>query len=232
MKWFKKRVPQVVGQPWKIEIELSTKCPIKCPLCPQSYTIDHYPGWNSGYLDPEILFKLVREHPSLKLLILCGAYGDPIYHPKLIEIMERLGREHPDLEVFLETNGSFRSEEWWTKLGRVTTGRHVFSFSIDGMEDSNPKYRLHADWKSIMSGVRALRAVHPGTIQWKWIVFSHNQHQVQEGWKLSREMGFDVFKLVESQRHTNESWPTANMADLQASLARAQSGAAHEATMS
>lgn len=202
----------------RIEIELSTRCPVKCPLCPQVVKDDHYSGWNVGFLDVDVLFNLVRSLRGLRFIVFSGAYGDPIYHPRFIEIMHRLGQEFPNLEVFVETNGSYRPAKWWRELGTKTTGRHIISFSIDGLQDTNRGYRVHADWPSIEAGIRALREYHPGLMQWKWIIFSHNQHQVREAYRLSKSLGFDVFKLVESQRHTDETRPTATLKDLEASL--------------
>ena len=37
-------------------------------------------------------------------------------------------------------------------------------------------------------------------LQWKYIVFKHNQHQIKQAKELSVELGFDSFKLEHSDR--------------------------------
>jgi hypothetical protein len=39
-----------------------------------------------------------------------------------------------------------------------------------------------------------------GKGMWKFIVFKHNEHQIEEAKKLSIEMGFEVFNIVASER--------------------------------
>ena len=36
-----------------LEIEITTRCPIKCPACPRTYQTD----WDTGYLDKKLVFK-------------------------------------------------------------------------------------------------------------------------------------------------------------------------------
>jgi MoaA/NifB/PqqE/SkfB family radical SAM enzyme len=194
-----------------VELEISTRCPVRCPLCPRTEPLDGDNSWNTGFLDKKVLIDFVKES-AFKDVIFCGGYGDPIYHPDFIEIIESLGRLCPDMDILVETNGSYMKREWWEKLGRVTTARHKFSFSIDGLEDTNHLYRVNADWKTIIEGIDAFRKHHKGIMQWKWILFSYNQDQVLEGYRASKKMGFDMFKLIDSNRHNEDTRPTINFA--------------------
>lgn len=208
-----------------LEVELSTVCISKCFICPRNDVWKGDLDWNVGHLEDAALFRFLQSCKHIHELVLCGAYGDPIYHPKFIEIISRLAADFPQLRVFTETNGSHRSEDWWRKLSTVTTEKHIFSFSIDGLEDTNPMYRGATKWQQIMTGVKTLRARHPGMISWKWILFRHNQHQVLEGFRLARELGFNSFKLVNSVRHNEQTTPTLDFDTLNDHLAQAQGDA-------
>lgn len=198
----------------KLELEISTRCSVRCPLCPRTNPWMGDRSWDNGFIDFDVIEKFLHKSPNLKRLIFCGGYGDPIYHPDFIQIIKTLAIKFPERSLYVETNGSYMKESWWESLGRATSENHKFSFSIDGLKDTNPIYRVNADWDSIISGVKTFRLYHKGKIQWKWILFRHNQHQVEEAYRLSKKLGFDSFKLVQSERHTAESRPTLDVADL------------------
>jgi sulfatase maturation enzyme AslB (radical SAM superfamily) len=53
------------------------------------------------------------------------------------------------------------------------------TFSIDGLEDTNKIYRINSEWESIMNGFNTIKKYGIKTV-WKFIVFRHNQHQIEE----------------------------------------------------
>jgi MoaA/NifB/PqqE/SkfB family radical SAM enzyme len=71
-------------------------------------------------------------------------------------------------------------------------------FSIDGLEDTLLEYRIGGDWKSAIDGMSII--VGKCRVVWKWIVFRHNEHQVEEGLALARSLGCDQFKIIKSAR--------------------------------
>lgn len=205
-----------------LEIEISTRCPVKCPLCPRTNPSPEDKGWNTGFLNKNVVLRFIKDTPS-KGLVFCGGYGDPIYHPDFIEIISEIGRIRPDLDVFIETNGSYMKSSWWKKLGHALRKNHILSFSIDGLKDSSPQYRVNSDWDSIIEGIEAVRPYHTGIIQWKWILFRYNENQVKQGYMLAQELGVDQFKLVRSNRHNKETLPTLNFDDVERELDQIQS---------
>jgi MoaA/NifB/PqqE/SkfB family radical SAM enzyme len=200
-----------------IELEISTRCPVQCPLCPRTKEIASKENWNNGFMDYSVLTHFIK-NCIVKKLLLVGGYGDPIYHPKFIEIINYLTIHRPELPVLVETNGSYKDISWWERLGKVSAKNHVFSFSIDGLADTNHKYRINSDWESIINGIKELRKNHPGPIEWKWILFSYNQHQVVEGFRFAKDLGIDSFKLVDSNRHTPDTKPTLEFNAVKESL--------------
>jgi MoaA/NifB/PqqE/SkfB family radical SAM enzyme len=74
---------------------------------------------------------------------------------------------------------------------------------LDGLKDTNKIYRINSDWKSIMNGFDTIKKYGIKTV-WKFIVFHHNQHQIEEAEKLSKELGFNEFRLEKSDRWLEE----------------------------
>ena len=185
----------------KIEIELSTRCVIGCPACPRALQ-DRNMQWDTGFMDIDVL-KDVVENTNYKSYIFCGAYGDAIYHPQIIDIIKYMLPQR-NKKWFLETNGSHKSPEFWDEVAQLEwRGRCGFIFSIDGLDDTNHIYRKRSDWDSIMYGVEKMldkpRHQRP-RMKWKYLVFPYNEHQVADAKALSDKLGFDEFVAVKSLR--------------------------------
>ena len=128
---------------------------------------------------------------------LCGNNGDPIYHAKFHTLISRL--KDIDATISLTTNGSGKKKEWWEKLCGILNKNDSIQFSIDGLQDTNHLYRKNAKWQSIMQAIEVV-ARHNVKTTWKFIVFKHNQHQIQEAEKFSKEIGINKFKIIKSDR--------------------------------
>ena len=101
--------------------------------------------------------------------------------------------------MHIHTNGSAKTKAWWNKLKNILTTDDCITFAIDGLEDTNHLYRKNAKWKSIMTAISTLKDRQFKMI-WQFIPFKHNQHQILEAGNLSKELGFDEFKLTQSDR--------------------------------
>ena len=94
------------------------------------------------------------------------------------------------------TNGSGRSTTWWKDLAKTVDLVH---FSIDGLEDTNAIYRRGTHFPTILNSIQAYIGS-GGTAVWDYIVFRHNEHQVQEARQLAGELGFQKFNLKKTGR--------------------------------
>lgn len=189
-----------------IELEISTRCTIGCPACPR-HTQKREHGWDTGFMDINILKDIVS-HSNYRKYVFCGAYGDAIYHPDILNILEyMLGT---DKRWFLETNGAHKKPAFWDNLMELPwRGGCGFIFSIDGLQDTNHLYRKRSDWDSIMYGVEKILEKPLGKrprMKWKYLVFPYNEHQVEEAEALANKLGFDQFEAVKSLRQYSPFW--------------------------
>jgi len=72
-------------------------------------------------------------------------------------------------------------------------------FSIDGLEDTNHLYRQKVNWNSVMRNAKAFINA-GGRARWDFIVFKHNEHQVEEAQQLSNDLGFETFQFKKTGR--------------------------------
>jgi len=136
----------------------------------------------------------------LKRIYACGNYGDPMVARDSLEVFRYLREHGPNLNLDLHTNGSARRPEWWRELaGIMKQGPHYLRFGIDGLEDTNHLYRRGADWKTVMRSAEAFIDA-GGRAEWDFLVFRHNEHQVEEARKLAADMGFKEFFVRKTGR--------------------------------
>lgn len=191
----------------QVHWEPTDKCNSACPMCPR-YTHD---GFESKFLANAewTLESFKKSWPvdfikELDKILACGNFGDPCACREFVDIYEYLREINPNIELACNTNGSLRNTDWWYRLGKVI-GRNrsdYCTFSLDGLEDTNHLYRRNTNWKKIIENVKAF-IDGGGTAHWDYIVFEHNEHQVDEAKQLAKSLGFKNFNIKKTTRWRN-----------------------------
>ena len=187
----------------KLEIELTSKCVLQCPACARMHDVENKKIWDAGHLDKEILFN-IADTTNFKRYTFCGCYGDAIYHPDFLEICDYFIKKGHWIQV--HTNGSAKPEKFWQKAAEQNWKHCLFTFSIDGLEDTNHIYRVNAKWKQIITGIKYMTSIpeeRRPRLEWKMLIFKYNEHQVETARKMAMDLGFDRFNPVKSMRNTN-----------------------------
>jgi len=194
----------------KIEVELTSRCNAACPSCSRT-DIDGKPIRSLPLEDIGIdEFKRILPEDIVagKIVKLCGVYGDPMVARDAKEVVGYLCESNT--KVVINTNASMRSPEFWSHLGEwmsVGSG-HECIFSIDGLEDTNHIYRRNTSWPKIIENAKAFIAA-GGYAHWDYLVFGHNEHQVEKAKELAQEMGFRKFTIKKTTRASEDKKPTA-----------------------
>jgi len=193
-----------------LHIELTNKCTLKCPRCSRTEFIDRFPKkWKNIDIDIEELLRFIDVDISNTRINLCGNYGDPIYHDGLVDAVK--GLKDKGANVNIATNGSYRSADWWLSLADTLDENDHVTFAIDGLPDNFTKYRINADWQSMIQGIDIISESKARMI-WQYILFSYNVKNVQQALRLSKDLGFDEFFTMDSGRWDNGSeWLTPNI---------------------
>ena len=175
-------------------IEPTSKCTLECPLCDRTWFYETFKKRNLHEINVDHVVDFIGVD---KQVLLSGNNGDPIYHSKFLKLCERLKANN--CKISITTNGSAKTKKWWQKLNDILDQNDTITFSIDGLEDTNHLYRKNAKWKSIMDAVNVLQK-RRCKMNWKFIVFKHNQHQIKDAKELSTKLQFDHFRLEHSDR--------------------------------
>jgi MoaA/NifB/PqqE/SkfB family radical SAM enzyme len=180
------------------EIELSNYCNAKCPACIREFSSPESLDTSNISLDQ--IKNLISQIPNPKNIkfYFGGASGDPMMNPEIVEIIN-YSADHVK-SVSLDTNGSLRSTKIWKQLGEISERTGVcIRFSIDGLEDTNHIYRVDTNWKLIMRNMKTYIDA-GGYSDWKFLIFKHNEHQVEEAKKLAKKLGVNTFVSEPSSR--------------------------------
>lgn len=186
----------------QLHIELTNHCNAACPMCTRFHM-------NSPLVRPDLnldqitLEKFKKYFPpevvkKLEIVLFCGVHGDPGMAKDLFEICEYLANTNPEIAVRMNTNGGMRTPEFWSKLGTLFSKQRkdhwkwIVTWSIDGLKDTNHLYRRNVDWDKLMSNAQAFIDA-GGIADWDYLIFRHNEHQIDEAKALSKKMGFTNF---------------------------------------
>jgi len=184
----------------EIDFELSSHCNSRCPQCARYDMFGNvHKDLNVTHLDVNIIKNLPLEKmKNLETVFLCGNFGDPLMHPGLNEIVSFFENQ----KILISTNASLRSKEWWNKLGRNTNVE--VTFCIDGIGLEHELYRRNTSYEKIIENAEAFLQA-GGLARWQFIVFRHNEHQLEEASKLSIKMGFKEIEFIYSDRFDTEN---------------------------
>jgi MoaA/NifB/PqqE/SkfB family radical SAM enzyme len=134
---------------------------------------------------------------------MCGVYGDPAAGKNTLDLYQQFRNINPNITLGMNTNGALQSTFYWHELGRLfNQPRDYVVFSIDGLEDTNPVYRVNSNWSKLIANVEAFISA-GGSAHWDMLVYQHNQHQVDACKQLANDMGFKWFRAKVSKRPLN-----------------------------
>ena len=171
-----------------LHVEASSFCNARCPGCPRNaygYPLEGlYKETNLGV---DSWKKILSDFPDINSILFCGNHGDCMMNPDIAELVEL-----SNAFCSIATNGSIGRLETYKKLAQLKT---PITFGIDGLEDTNHLYRQGVKWNYLIERVKHFIA-NGGEARWQFIVFKHNQHQIEEARQLSIELGFRDFHTV------------------------------------
>jgi MoaA/NifB/PqqE/SkfB family radical SAM enzyme len=187
-----------------LHIELTNRCILACPACPRT-------EWANILKRPvakkDLDFVLLDNFlncpggKEIDTLLLCGDYGDCIYYPKFLEFIKHF---RSTKNYSIRTNGSRQTTAFWEELASMLTENDEVVFAIDGLEEDNQLYRKNSHWPSIMQGLDIIKNNSSAKVKWQTIVFSFNQHQLDEIQQFAESKGAEFVQLI-THRYGNET---------------------------
>ena len=178
-----------------IHLEVTQNCQAACPMCDRNC--------NGEGVNPHIkLDELTLEDckrifaptfiAQLNTMYMCGNLGDPIVAKDTLEIFRYFRKHNSQMWLSMNTNAGAKDMQWWAELAQVIGRAGAVIFSVDGLKDTNHLYRQNVVWDKVETNMKAFIAA-GGRARWDYIIFEHNEHQVEEARALAEEWGCEKF---------------------------------------
>ena len=190
-----------------LNIENSPRCTLQCPSCKRTnFKIKH--GQNvplpGSDITPDQLKKCLKYFNRINF---CGQHSDPIFGRHFIEMLKIC----KDSNVFTEvhTAASHKPETWWREAFLANTDAR-WCFGIDGPPELSHLYRVNQDGEHLFNMMCLAKELGIDT-HWHYIVFSHNEHAVDQYRELARSKGIKIqFKLSAREMGLSDSFAPIN----------------------
>ena len=182
-----------------LDIELTSFCNIECKGCFRVISKHADKILNKEYIDIDTIRERFQKSmfPSIKIINFCGSVDEPTSHPQFFDIIKHFADWGAHINI--ATNGSLRTTKWWTELAGILPSSHAVTWGIDGSDELSEVYRQGSNFTKVEQNYRAFNAA-GGRSNWQFIVFEHNEHQLEEAKQKASDEGFKNFKTIISHR--------------------------------
>ena len=196
-----------------IHLEVTQNCQAACPMCDRNMNGEginpHIDLSELSYTDCVKMFS-ASFIAQLNTMYMCGNLGDPIVAQDTLEIFKYFRQHNPNMWLSMNTNGGAKDVKWWEELALVLGNKGAVIFSVDGLADTNHLYRQNVVWNNVERNMKAFINA-GGRARWDFLIFEHNQHQVEEAEALAKEWGVERFmkkktgRFVDAKTNKKES---------------------------
>ena len=184
---------KAISMPKLITVEPTNHCDLKCPLCP------------TGIGDKSVEYGLLRLEKFKKVIDIFGkwaqtiqlfSWGEPTLNKSFIEMIRYASQDPYKIRSSTSINLNNVTDE--QIKGLLTSNLDLLTISIDGItQEIYEKYRVGGNLKTVFDNLKKLIAAKrlyqsKTKIQWAFIVFKHNEHQVEEAKKMASDFGIPI----------------------------------------
>ena len=185
-----------------VHLEITQKCQAACPMCDRNENggVDnrHIDNSELSLHDCQRIFT-PNFIEQLKTMYMCGNLGDPIVAKDTLEVFDYFRQHNSKMWLSMNTNAGAKSTDWWRELAGVIGRKGTVIFSVDGLRDTNHLYRQNVNWDNVERNMKAFIDA-GGRARWDYIIFGHNEHQVEEAEALAKQWGVERFQKKKSGR--------------------------------
>jgi MoaA/NifB/PqqE/SkfB family radical SAM enzyme len=118
---------------------------------------------------------------------------------KSLDILRYLRSNNSNVLIIISTNGGARDKSFWQALAQTDINAKI-EFCLDGLEDTHHLYRQDTTFSKVLENACNFISS-GGKAIWKMVKFDHNLHQIDACEKLSKELGFHQFNLIDHGRN-------------------------------
>jgi len=181
----------LLGYPYWLVIDPCNYCNLRCPFCPTGQKRDVR---SKAKLTLEDFRGVIDKLGPYLIHIDLVNWGEPLLNDQIFEMISYAKRYQIDIKV--DSNMNHLDEKKAEKL--VLSGLDKIVVAIDGLtSETYSKYRIGGNFQTAMNNLKTLlkkrkdlKKANP-YITWQFLVFRHNEAEVDKVIKLGRKLGVD-----------------------------------------
>lgn len=187
---------QLSSFPPVINVSTGTTCNLQCTFCPTGK--GEKQGRADKYISHELVKKAMDELGDYLVLARLYTYGEPLLVKELPEMVSEAHRKR--VYTLISSNMNYFNLD----LARRTlaAGLDHIIVAIDGAtEETYRQYRVNGNFQKVVENTRKLIELKREmgrddlVIEWQFVPFKFNEHEVEAARKLSEELGCDLFTI-------------------------------------
>lgn len=200
------------GTPLAIAIEPTTACNLGCPECPSG--LKQFTR-ATGNLKEDFFQNVIDQVAKETYYLTFYFQGEPFINPKFLDMVAYAHQKN--IYTATSTNAHFLNDK--SAKRTVESGLDRLIISIDGTtQETYENYRVNGKLEKVIEGTKniikwkkALKSKTPHVI-FQFLVVKPNEHQIEDVYKLAKELGVNEVKLKTAQvydyKHGNPLIPT------------------------
>lgn len=182
-----------------ILIDSNTTCPLECRYCARQHRRKDglKPSNGNHTMTLDELKLLATRHTSFSFN---GQMSDPIFNPHILDMLSYLHEKGARCSIHTAaTSNKFKLD--WYKKAFCANPNAEWVFGMDGLPGFSEFHRVNQDssflWEVMSAGAKmGIKVV------WQYILFSYNEHDINEAREMANEAGISL-QLVMSSRFTD-----------------------------
>lgn len=192
------RQEYVSGYPYWLTVDPTNFCTLRCPFCPTGQVRG---SRTKGLLSFENFKKIANElGPYLIHIDFCN-WGEPLLNKEIYRMIKYAKQYNIDTKI--DSNFNQFSEKDAEDM--ILSGLDKLIVSIDGAtQEAYSKYRIGGDLNKVMGNLKLLlkkrkelKKSNP-YICWQFLVFRHNEHEIEQVKKIGQDLGVDVVGITKA----------------------------------
>jgi MoaA/NifB/PqqE/SkfB family radical SAM enzyme len=186
-KWLRKNY--IIGHPYELIVEVSSKCIMKCPNC-----LSHDKRYPHALMPFERFKSIIDMYYPYIYNVELFNWGEPLLNKEIFKMI----RYAKNKNLFARISSNFNAAATQDCLELIHSGLDYVKVSIDGASQKTyGQYRKKGDFRKVISSMRnliqskkLLRSKTP-YIEWQFIVNKYNEHEIGKARLLAGELGVD-----------------------------------------
>ncbi|MCA8975869.1 MAG: radical SAM protein [Planctomycetes bacterium] len=192
---------RVFGRPYYVVLDPTSACQLDCPFCGR----EQRPNTRMDFATFKgILDSIGSTCVNLELY----NWGEPFLNTDILEMIRYATRRYR-IHTRISSNLNVKNDALYRDL--VSSGLNSLTCSIDGAsQETYERYRVKGSFQTVLDNVRLMRArrdelgaVEPKLV-WQFLVFRHNEHEMDLATRMAREIGVD--EIVFRRPHTPDEY--------------------------